>query len=158
MKNEALLHTVFFQHTSMTTKTAQSPKANQFPILLIIFGLLGIFLCICLCLISVGGLFTLSESSAEGLSADQPTPDARVNLSITDDGCHVERTDPEGSSQVSMLTWVITDLDGNVLLERNAEGEYKYGYYQSGTYLAYVKGWYEGRYHQLSNEVMFECP
>ena len=142
----------------MTTQTSHSPKAKQLPILLLLIGLLAMLLCICICLISIGGSYVLSESSAEGPSGDQPTPDATVTLSISDDGCQVERTDLDGSSPVRMLTWVITDLNGNVLLERNAEGEYQYGYFQSGTYRVHLKGWYEGRYHQISNQVMIECP
>jgi hypothetical protein len=87
-----------------------------------------------------------------------PTPDASISITVAKDGCHVDRTELTGSSPVDSLTWVVSDMDGYVLLERNAEGEYKYGYFQGGMYRIHMKGWYKGRYHQVSNEVIVDCP
>lgn len=143
----------------MTSQNNHSPNAKQpLPILVLISGVLGSILCICICVISTSGFFLFRVKSTETLSTNQSTPDARIIISVAEDGCHVERTDLEGSSPVRMLTWVISDLDDHVLLERNAEGEYRYGYFQSGSYRVHMKGWYEGHYYRISNEVIIECP
>ncbi len=80
-----------------------------------------------------------------------------VILTVEKDGCGVERSEVTGSTPVSSLTWVIEDNTGTSVLERNAEGEFKYRYFQAGQYTVYLNAWYGDRYHQISNEVTINC-
>lgn len=143
----------------MTSPPSQLPSSHKLRnIPLIIIAALMIVLCAFICGISVSASFLIPQYTSDTQSNIYPTPDGWITLSAADDGCHVERTDMLGTSPVRTLTWVISDMDGYVLLERNAEGEYKYGYYRSGNYRVHLKGWYEGRYHPLSDEVLINCP
>ena len=84
-------------------------------------------------------------------------PDARVELSVSADGCGVERSAVTGSSAVDSLTWVIRDTEGYTVLERNAENEFKYRYFGSGSYTISINAWFDGQYHQISDEVRIDC-
>jgi hypothetical protein len=86
-----------------------------------------------------------------------PAIDAQVYLIVENDGCSVERSELTGATPVSNLTWVIRDLDGFTLLERNAEGEYKYRYFGSGSFTVSISAWYAGSYHQISEDVRIDC-
>jgi len=143
----------------MTSSLSESSSSQKSLItVLFIIAAFCTIICVFICGMVIGALFLFPQLDSESQSIIRPTPDARITLSVADDGCHVERTELAGSSQVSSLTWVITDMDGYVLLERNAEGEYQYGYYQGGSYRVHMKAWYEGQYHQISDEVIVECP
>lgn len=109
-----------------------------------------------LCIFIVGITVFLVRSPLSEKTGDKP-PDAFVQLSIGKDGCEVERTDPAGSTAVSSLTWVVIDSDGNTVLERNAEDEYRYRYYREGQYRVHIKAWHVGRYHKISDEVSIQC-
>lgn len=86
-----------------------------------------------------------------------PIPDAYVFIEVGVDGCGVERSEVTGSNPVTNLTWVVVDEDGYIVLERSADNEYKYRYFNSGNYSVHINAWYEGRYHQISNEVDIDC-
>jgi hypothetical protein len=62
-----------------------------------------------------------------------------------------------GSAPVTNLAWVITDKDGYTVLERSADNESMYRYLNSRRYSAHINAWYEGRYHQISEEVHIDC-
>lgn len=126
-------------------------------ILIVVIGL-AVLCCTLTCLLLAGGLLIYRQSPSQGASQSVETPQAWIDLQVAFDGCHVQRSELPGDSEVSMLTWVIRDLDGTVLLERNAEGELIYRYFQSGAYRVHVKGWYAGQYHTLSDAVLIECP
>lgn len=106
------------------------------------------------------GVFLLARLPVARLAAQptlNPIPDARVDLTLNSDGCGVERGEVTGSSPVSNLTWVVRDANGYSVLERSADGEYKYRYFASGIYTISINAWYEGRYHQISDEVNIDC-
>lgn len=84
-------------------------------------------------------------------------PDASVQITVASDGCAVERGDVVGESQVRNLTWVINDEQGFTVLERIAEDEYMYRYFQGGHFTVHLKAWYNGQYHAISNEVSIDC-
>jgi hypothetical protein len=84
-------------------------------------------------------------------------PDAFVEISVGKDGCGVVRGEVQGSSEINSLTWVITDMDGFSVLERNAENEYQYRYFEHGSYKVHLKTWFNGSYHQISDEVTIIC-
>lgn len=95
-----------------------------------------------------------------GLASDKEDsiyPETQVQLTVGEDHCTVSRTESKGEDPMSSLTWVITDLEGNIVLERNAEGEQVYRYYRAGDYRVSMKGWVQGRYDQISNEVAIHC-
>lgn len=124
-----------------------------------LFLLGGIFLggaLATLCIFIIGITVFLIRSPLSEKIGDKP-PDAVVQLIVGKDGCEVERTDPAGSTAVTSLTWVVIDPDGNTVLERNAEDEYRYRYYRGGQYRVHVKAWYGGRYHKISDEVTIQC-
>ena len=126
-------------------------------ILIVVIGL-TVLCCVLVCLIGAGGLLIYRQPTSQGASQSVETPEAWIDLQVAFDGCHVQRSELQGDSGVSMLTWVISDLDGTVLLELSAEDEMIYRYSQSGTYRVHVKGWYASQYHTLSDEVLIECP
>ena len=126
-------------------------------ILIVVIGL-TVLCCALTFLLLAGGLLIYNQNTSQGASQSVNTPEAWIDLQVAFDGCHVQRGELQGDSQVSMLTWVISDLDGIVLLERNAEGELIYRYFQSGAYRVHVKGWYAGQYFTLSDAVLIECP
>ena len=142
----------------MSSHIPESPTSHKsLNIVLITIAAIGILISVFVCGFILGMLFQDSSSVSRIQPNTHPTPDANITITVAKDGCHVDRTELVGSSPVDSLTWVVTDMDGYVLLERNAEGEYKYGYYRGGSFRIHMKGWYEGRYHQISNEVIVEC-
>lgn len=80
-----------------------------------------------------------------------------MEISVGKDGCGVFRGEVQGSSEISSLTWVITDMDGFSVLERNAENEYQFRYFENGSFKVYIKARYNGSYHQISDEVIINC-
>ena len=133
----------------------QNPSSN---IPIIIFIVVIILFC---CLISVclfgTGMLIYSNSSSLISQPINHKPDSFVKISVDEDGCGVLREEIQGSSSVSSLTWVITDMDGYSVLERNAEHEYQYRYFLSGTYTVHIKAWFNGAYHIISDEVIINC-
>jgi hypothetical protein len=127
---------------------------------LIITTLIALIILFC-CLISVCLLGTdmlvLSNSSSIKSQPINHKPDAFVEITVDQDGCGVYRDEVMGSSDISSLTWVIADMDGFTVLERNAENEYQYRYFQSGTFSVHVQAWFNGAYHQISDEVIIHC-
>ena len=128
---------------------SKSNPSKLIPILLIGFMLL---MCLSIfCLLTFGIVFlNIAQSST---SIENQIPDAKIELTVDKDGCGVIRGDVLGDDRVASLTWVIEDMDGYSVLERNAENEYKYRYFVSGTYTVYINAWFDGAYHQISNEV-----
>lgn len=143
----------------MSSSPSKSPFSNQ-PLgtALIIIAALVLLLSVFVCGFISGFVLGDSLHIAGEQPGTYPTPDGIITITVSADGCHVDRTELAGSSPVDSLTWVVSDIDGLILLERNAEGEYNYGYYQSGKFRIHLKGWYQGRYHQISNEVVVDCP
>ena len=122
----------------------------------ILIGVIVVCFLITSCIGVVGLITYLTVSEANSRAVDA-IPDANVELWVDDDGCGVIRSAVEGESPVSSLIWVIQDQDGYSVLERNAENEYQYRYFVSGTYTVSIKAWYEGAYHQISDEVIIQC-
>ena len=134
---------------------SQNSKSRKFVIVIILVIIL--FCCLfSVCLFGVGMLM-LSNSSSIISQPINHKPDAFVDISVDPDGCGVSREEHQGTSSVSSLTWVITDMDGYSVLERNADHEYKYRYFQSGNYTAHIKAWFNGAYHQISDQVTIDC-
>ena len=118
------------------------------------------FLAGLLVVVLVGLVLLLARGTLRSLtSVDTPNPvaDAWVELKVAADGCGVERGEVSGSTPVSSLTWVVVDEDGYTVLERNAEGEYKYRYFAGGHYQVHVAAWYLDRYISISDEVEIDC-
>jgi hypothetical protein len=109
---------------------------------------------ICIVVIGLVTYFNISDSNSSPVNKLQ---DVTIELRVDNDGCSVIRGDVQGDTEVSLLTWVIQDEDGYSVLERNAENEYQYRYFVSGTYTVYIKVWYAGAYHQISDEVTIQC-
>ncbi len=120
--------------------------------------LISVVLLVCLsiiCLLTVGIVYMNMANSAS--SIENQIPDVKVELTVDKDGCGVIRGEIQGDDTVQSLTWVIKDLDGYSVLERNAENEYKYRYFVSGQYKVFISAWFDGAYHQISNEVVIDC-
>lgn len=113
---------------------------------------------VCACALAAGLLlwrFSVQDAAQAAVSAP---PDARVRIWLEEDGCHVRRSEVEGKDAVRLLTWVVRDADGYTVLERAADGEYTYGYFRGGQYRIHLKAWHQGRYWQVSDEVVVHCP
>lgn len=143
------------------TPTEDSANQPRFGFGALMFGLgtvFGLFVAVScgLALVVLVGMQPAIDSirSAENSSA----PDAHIELVVGDDGCHVVRGEVEGSTTVISLTWVFKDMDGYTVLERDADGEYETKYFRGGQYRVYVKAWYDGGYHKISEEVVVDCP
>ena len=137
----------------MTTNTNTT---NHRRWLLILIGVLFSCFLISSCIIVIG-LVTFFYISDSNSSPIHEVPDVSIELRVDNDGCGVIRGDIQGDTEVSSLTWVIQDLDGYSVLERNAENEYQYRYYVSGAYTVHIKAWYSGAYHQISDQVTINC-
>ena len=143
----------------MSSSRSESSASNiSLRIALIILVALILLFSVFVCGLASGIVFGDSLRLASDRPRTYPTPDANITITVSKNGCHVDRTELVGSSPVDSLTWVVSDMDGYVLLERNAEGEYNYGHYQVGNFRIHMKGWYKGRYHKISNEVVVNCP
>jgi hypothetical protein len=144
----------------MTDTSNQKTKSRTgFGIFIFALGsVFGIFVTlVCFATIAIIGIFPIKSRSQEYIITDNP-PDAYVELVLGDDGCHVVRGEVEGSTPVSSLTWVMKDMEGYTLLERNAEGEYDTKYFRGGQYKVYLEAWHSGQYYQISDEVTVDCP
>jgi hypothetical protein len=137
----------------MTTSTNST---NHRRWILILIGVLVSCFLISICIVGIG-LVTYFNISDSNSSPSNEVPDVTIELSVDNDGCGVIRGDVQGNSEVSSLTWVIKDLDGYSVLERNAENEYQYRYFVSGTYTVHIQAWYEGAYHPISDQVTIHC-
>lgn len=131
------------------------PKSNKL-IIGIIFAIIFFYCLISVCLVGVG-FFAFNYSSSISTQPINHKPDAFVDISINPDGCGVSRGEVQGTSAVTSLTWVITDKDGYAVLERNAENEFQYRYFQSGTFNVHIKAWFKGAYYQISDQVIIQC-
>jgi hypothetical protein len=116
----------------------------------------GFAACLCLIFIGLAVSLLLPARSEQTLDAP-PRVDSHADLTIGPDGCSVSRTEPRGSTPVRALTWVVSDLNGSILLERAAGGEYAYRYFRPGQYRIHLKAWFAGQYYPISNEVTVEC-
>jgi len=90
--------------------------------------------------------------------AEHSAPDVRATLRVLEDGCTVERSEVTGPDAVRAVMWVVADASGNVLLERGADGEFRYRYYRPGTYTVTLKAYFGGRYWTVSDPVAITCP
>ena len=143
------------------SKSEESSNAPPYGFGLLMFGLGSVFgvvlamSCGLILAVLVGVPSAIDPMQSLGNSG---TPDAHVELKLGDDGCHVVRSEVMGSTPVRSLTWVFEDMHGYTLLERGAEGEYDTKFMRGGQYSVHIKAWYEGQYHQISNEVVVDCP
>ena len=135
--------------------TTSNTKTNR-RWLIILLGILAACFLITAC-IAVIGLITYFGFSTSNSTNMNEVPDATVKLSVDQDGCGVVRGDVQGDTSVSSLTWVIQDEDGYSVLERNADNEFQYRYFVRGTYTVQINAWYEGAYHQISDQVTINC-
>lgn len=137
----------------MNTATGSSKSSKR-----LLWVLLAVFLA-CACLVAVSAAMLAAWTYIDTANVhSSAVPDAWVDLAVAPDGCRVERGEVQGSDAVRSLTWVVADEDGGVLLERSAEGELAYSYFQAGAYRVHLKAWYGDRYHVLSDEVAVRCP
>jgi len=139
-----------------TNLNSSSDSKNNRRWLFILIGILAACFLITAC-IAVVGVITYFGFSTSNSTYMNEVPDVTVELSVDQDGCGVVRGDVQGDTQVSSLTWVIQDEDGYSVLERNAENEYQYRYFVSGTYTVQIKAWYADAYHPISDQVTIHC-
>lgn len=133
-----------------------TPRTNGKKWIFLIIGFTaGIWVALC-SIAGIAGVLLLAKNP-EIRETESNKLDARVILSVDEDGCGVKRSELMGSIPVSSLTWVVKDSAGYSVLERNAEGEFQYRYYQTGQYTVSINAWYDGHYHQISNEVTITC-
>jgi len=132
-----------------------NPKSNK--LILVVIVVIAIFCCLFSICLFGAGMLVFSNSNSVISQPINHKPDAFVEISVHQDGCGVYRGEVQGSSEISSPTWVITDMDGFSVLERNAENEYQYSYFVSGTYSVHIKAWFNGSYHQISDEVIIHC-
>jgi hypothetical protein len=85
----------------------------------------------------------------------EPGPLPTATLTVFSDGCGVIRS--ELPDEPHGLTWSIVDADGFEVLARNAAGETRYRYFQSGTYTVVLKAWDGSKYAAISNTVTIHC-
>ena len=123
---------------------------------LFLWGFLAGLLVAVLCAALVLGVVFLRHRAQSSTAIYEP-PDAFVQLSVSADGCSVTRGEVSGSTAVDALTLVIVDGDGFPVLERNAENELQYRYFNAGHYTVSIKAWYGGRYYTISNDVEIDC-
>ena len=128
---------------------------NRHLILILLGVIVSCFLVtICVVVIGLATYFNISESNSSSINE---VPAAFIEIEVDKDGCSVVRGSVQGDTEVDSLTWVIQDQDGYSVLERNAENEYRYRYFSSGTYSVHIKAWYSGSYHQISKKVFINC-
>ena len=131
----------------------QSKQGKTF----LVIGII-ILLLICLCIGAAAVTVFSFRSAIQETAIPDVTPDAHAQITVKEDGCSVERSEVEGATPVRMLTWVVTDLNTDeIVLERNAEGEFEYRYFSPGRYSVYLKAWYAGQYYPVSNQVQVDC-
>lgn len=131
-------------------------KPARNPWLFFLWGFLAGLLTAALCAVIILAIRVPLRSLMAEPTA-YPVLDAQVKLTVAADSCGVERGEVSGSSAVTNLTWVVVDDEGYSVLERSAEGEYQYRYFQGGHYTVHVNAWYAGQYHSISNEVSIDC-
>ncbi len=136
------------------TKNANSSNYRRW--IFILIGVLVSCFFISICIVGIGLVtyFKISDSNSNSINE---VPDVTIELKVDNDGCGVIRGDVRRDIELRSITWVIKDEDGYSVLERNAENEFKYRYFLSGTYMVYIKAWYAGAYHQISEEVTIHC-
>ena len=133
-----------------------SKSNNNRRLILILLGVIVSCFVVTTCVVVIGLVtyFNISESNS---SPNNEVPAAFIELEVDKDGCGVVRGSVQGETEVDSLTWVIQDQDGYSVLERNAENEYRYRYFLSGSYSVHIKAWYAGSYHQISDKVFIDC-
>lgn len=97
-----------------------------------------------------------------GAPADRTVQEAALpSVELWVDANHtLHRSSLQNGGDARMLTWVI-QVNGQTVLERNAEGETQYRFYNlasGNTVTAYLKAFVNGRYHTVSNVVSFQIP
>lgn len=122
----------------------------------------GIALLALLAIAVVAGVRLASDAFVPDAPRDMrrtPAPDVRplpaATLTVHSDGCGVIRSDlaeePDG------LTWSVVDEAGFQVLARNAAGETRYRYFQSGTYTVVLQAFDGRKYAPISNTVTIHC-
>ncbi len=139
-----------------TNLNSTSNSKNNRCWLFILLGILAACFLMTACIAIVGVISYLGIAGSSSSNINE-VPDVFIELIVDQDGCGVIRGDLQGNTPVSSLTWVILDQDGYSVLERNAENEFQNRYFLSGTYTVHINAWYEGTYHQISDEVTILC-
>ncbi|PKO05026.1 MAG: hypothetical protein CVU41_14035 [Chloroflexi bacterium HGW-Chloroflexi-3] len=139
-----------------TNLNSSSDSKNNRRWLFILIGILAACFLITACIAVIGAIIYFGIGKSSSININE-VPNVAIELSVDDDGCGIVRGDVQGDTPVSSLTWVIQDQDGFSVLERNAENEDQYRYFASGTYTVHIKAWYEGAYHQISDQVTIHC-
>lgn len=130
-----------------------------------IYGTIGVILVLSIPAMRVIRWIDLYQKNVQGDGRDavpsnlfvEPTPDFAVTLSVEPDGCTITRSEVTGSSQVHNLQWTVTNENGDMVLGRNALGEYRYTYYRPGVYSVVLQTWHNGQYIDIGNEVKIDC-
>lgn len=131
----------------------------------IIYGTVGLIVALSIPVFRVIRWIDLYQKNVQGNGRDtipntilaEPTADFAVTLSVEPDGCTVTRSEVTGSSTVYNLQWTITNESGDMVLGRNALGEYRYQYYRPGVYSVVLQTWHNGQYIDIGNEVKIDC-
>lgn len=130
-------------------------KPQRNPWIYILIGAAVTLVIVVGCALLAGAFFLVRSSTSQ--STEVAVLDASAQLSVATDGCGVIRTEITGTTPVTSPGWVVTDSNGFVVLERSAEGEYKYRYFGGGKFTVHLTAWYDGAYHQISNQVSINC-
>lgn len=92
------------------------------------------------------------SAASQEISAPQPVAELWLDKEFT-----VHRGELTPAGHARSLTWVIQE-NGNTVLERNAENEFSYRYYAlkpGNEYVIFLKAYYAGAYHPVSESVTF---
>ncbi len=80
---------------------------------------------------------------------------SRVAIELAPDGCGVVRPDIQPAPHG--LGWSVKDAGGFEVLQRNALGETRYRYFQSGTFTIELVAWDGEKYAPMSNQLTIRC-
>jgi hypothetical protein len=89
----------------------------------------------------------------ESTEAEPP----QLELEVYQDGCGVIRSEAEPGVTYDNLTWSVKDTGGFQVLGRVAENETRYRYFMGGRYTVVLEAYWDGAYHEVSNEVTIHC-
>lgn len=93
-------------------------------------------------------------AAVEEAAADQLP---MLRLRVFEDGCGVIRSVPPAGTTYQTLSWSVLDKGGFQVLQRLAEGETRYRFFQPGRYDVVLVAFHDGAYRSVSNRVSISC-
>lgn len=136
-------------------------SARARTVVIVLVGLV-LVLCGCASALMAGGIAWYAITSRVERHEERAAYDVPpVWFDLRAEGTTLHRSEEPLRAEVEYrnVGWRIL-ADGALILHRNAEGETRYDVFgcEQGTVLtAYVTAWYDGAYHQASDEVRITC-